>query len=1190
MKSKLYRAKWLGFCAAFLISLLTVTACSSGGGGGGKDDGGVTPPVVTDPTVTVATPAALTVAACDDAPLTGLSREINKIVPLKVARKASALRIHYQRTAGDYSGWGLHFWNLDGSAANTTGIDWATPLVAAGTDAFGPYYDVPLSAETGTIGYIFHKADEKDHGGADQSYVLNGKFEIWRKQGDPTTYETDPATISVPDAEFVRVHYKRFAQDFAGFGLHIWEMTSGKDIDSARLPSGVVIGEWSNPVPFASPMTTGNDAFGVWIDVPVKKYSEGARGFNFLVHKGSDDAGKDGGDRAMTFLQGYEIWLLEGDNSVHYTMPKGDVSPDSAKAYFANRDTILWPHVDGSGEFRLYYSGNADIAVNEGVSGAENSLLLTKFDASTLPSALQEKFKYVLKPYVALKLPTLNDATRKKLLQTQLMLVRSDSSGVLDATQLQLPGAIDDLYATAANAKTYGVTVQNDKPDFQLWAPTAFAAAVCVYDAGNSGSAVSVHAMTRDDASGSWHYQGDAAQLGKYYRYLVDVYVRSENANVRNLVTDPYSVSLSADSQRSWIGVLSNAAVKPDGWDTHTVPALDAPEDLAIYEAHVRDFSAKDQTVPSAHRGKYLAFTDDASDGMQHLMNLQSAGLTMLHLLPVNDIGTIPERDCVNPVIPASAPDSEDQQAAVYAVRDNDCFNWGYDPLHYTAIEGSYATDPSDATVRVKEFRAAIKNLHSKGLRVALDVVYNHTPSSGQDKRSVLDKVVPGYYHRLDSVGNVTNSTCCSNTATEHAMMAKLMIDSVSTLAHEYQIDAFRFDIMGHQPLSVMNELQTAVNASAGRPIYLYGEGWNFGEVANDARFVQATQKNLAGSGIGSFNDRIRDAVRGGGAFDGGNALIQNQGLVNGIFLDDNGSGGGKMLSDLFWVSDIVRLGMAATLKDYSMQVSDGSTKLGNAVDYYGIGAGYTLDPQEVINYVDKHDNQTLFDINGYKLPLTTSMSDRVRVQSLGIASVALAQGVPFFHAGMDILRSKSYDRDSYNSGDHFNAIDWSLTSNNYGVGAPIAEKNQDNYGVIKPRLADTNMKPTLSAAQQTSIAFREWLAIRKSSTLFRLRTGEDVKNRLHLHNTGSTQIPGVIAYSIEGNDYTGAVYNKVAVFINVDKAPHTITVPTLSSGNFALHPVHVGGNDAVVKTASYNNDSGAFTIPARTAAVFVSP
>jgi pullulanase-type alpha-1,6-glucosidase len=613
---------------------------------------------------------------------------------------------------------------------------------------------------------------------------------------------------------------------------------------------------------------------------------------------------------------------------------------------------------------------------------------------------------------------------------------------------------------------------------------------------------------------------------------------------------------------------------------------------MTIYELHVRDFSLSDQSVPADHRGKYLAFTDRDSAGMQHLRGLAIAGLTDVHLLPVFDLASTPELDCVSPVIPAAAPDSDAQQAAINAVRDRDCFNWGYDPLHYTAPEGGYATDPRDGTARVREFRAMVMALHESGLRVGMDVVYNHTSASGQSDKAVLDRIVPGYYHRLSAGGDVERSTCCENTATENLMMGKLMIDSVVTWARQYKIDSFRFDLMGHQPRTTMEALKIAVDAAAGRDVFLIGEGWNFGEVGSGARFVQASQLSLNGSGIGTFTDRARDYVRGGGPFDGGNSLVQNQGFVNGLFYDDNGSGANKTRADLMTAADFVKVGLAGSIRSYSLTTSTNATKTLEALDYNGQPAGYVTDPQEVVNYVENHDNQTLFDINAYKLPLATSRDDRARSQMLAAAINAFSQGVAYFHAGIDTLRSKSMDRNSYNSGDWFNRLDWTYADNNFGVGAPMQSDNGDNWSLIKPRLANPAIKPTSTEIRFATGAFRDLLQIRASSRLFRLRTADEIKQRLKFYNTGSAQEPTVVVGHLDGQGYD-AKFKDVLYFVNVDKVAHTLTLDPEKGKPYALHPVHLGATAAdrrPAQSANYVAATGAFTIPPRSAVVYVVP
>jgi pullulanase len=271
---------------------------------------------------------------------------------------------------------------------------------------------------------------------------------------------------------------------------------------------------------------------------------------------------------------------------------------------------------------------------------------------------------------------------------------------------------------------------------------------------------------------------------GKYYKYAVDVPVNGAAGSggiVRNLVTDPYSISLTTDSKRSYIARLDAPRLKPAGWDS-TPAAADRQEPDrhgGLRAARARLLDQRHQTVPARLRGKYAAFTRAESNGMHHLAALAKSGLTDIHLLPVYDLGSVPETGCAVPK-PAGGPDSDSQQALVKKTAETDCFNWGYDPYHYNAPEGSYATDPADGARRVIEFRQMVDSLHKLGLRVGMDVVYNHTFIAGQNEKSVLDRIVPGYYHRLNATGGIERSTCCDNTATENLMMGKLMIDSVA--------------------------------------------------------------------------------------------------------------------------------------------------------------------------------------------------------------------------------------------------------------------------------------------------------------------------------------------------------------------------------------------------------------------------
>ena len=861
-----------------------------------------------------------------------------------------------------------------------------------------------------------------------------------------------------------------------------------------------------------------------------------------------------------------------------------------ARALWLDGERIKWPGAPAEARYKLYYSAGAAIHASAGspVSGAEGALTLAASDAA-LPPALASRFRYAGSG-VLLAVDSADRGRVPGLLSRQLVLVQEDADGkVLDATGVQLAGALDALFADAERATDLGASVGKGGTTFKLWAPTAQRVAVCTYDSGSS-KPKAIAAMRANPQTGIWSASAKGNLAGRYYKYVVDV-VAPSTGLVRNLVTDPYSVSLTTDSTRSYIADLSDARLAPTGWNKDQAPAtVRAQPDMSIYELHVRDFSINDLSVSQMNRGKYTAFRETGSNGMKHLTALARAGMTDVHLLPVYDIGSVPEKGCVSPVVHGGA-DSDQQQAIVSASAQSDCYNWGYDPYHYSAPEGSYSTDPSDGARRIIEFREMVMALHKAGLRVGMDVVYNHTYRGGQHEKSVLDRIVPGYYHRLNLKGEIEQSTCCFNTATENRMMAKLMIDSAELWTRYYHIDSFRFDLMGHQPRAAMEALQARVDKAAGRHINLIGEGWNFGEVADGARFVQASQLSLNGSGIGTFSDRARDAVRGGGAGDAGQQMIAQQGYINGLVYDVNAGAGLRPVADLLQAADMVRVGLAGTLRSFRMQTYGGEERELQAIVYGGNQpAGYASEPGEAVNYVENHDNQTLYDINAFKLPLATTSAERARVQMLAAAINAFSQGVAYYHAGFDILRSKSLDRNSFESGDWFNRLDWTYQDNYFGTGLPPAADNGKDYALIKPLLANAALKPTPVDIAFARDTFRDLLRIRASSTLFRLRTANDVRQRLHFFNTGPQQVPTVLAARLDGEGYDGAAFRTVAYFINVDKVAQSVIASGEAGKAYRLHPVHAarGAADKRAAEARYDAATGRFTIPPRTAVVFV--
>ena len=875
--------------------------------------------------------------------------------------------------------------------------------------------------------------------------------------------------------------------------------------------------------------------------------------------------------------------------------PGGPVEADltRSEAVWLDRGSIAW-QVGGGADgktFDLVYARSGGIGVAGGeLTGRYRSLRLAAVPGG-LTEAQRERFPH-LSAYPAFRLSRRDRGSVPDVLRGQAVITERDAAGALLAvTGLQSAGALDDLYAARAARATLGPVVSGRRVTLSVWAPTASSVSL---ELGSDRVP-----MRRDDATGVWSASGPASWKGKYYRYIVTAWQPAAGRVVTALVTDPYSVALSANSGRSLIADLADPSLAPPGWRGLRKPAAVPSARAQISELSVRDFSIADATVPAASRGTYAAFTGRSSAGMKHLSALAGAGVTHLHLLPVFDFATIPERraDQRQPPcdLPALPPDSDRQQACVAEVAATDGYNWGYDPLHYTVPEGGYAIRPGGAA-RTAEFRRMVAGVNGAGLRVVMDVVYNHTSAAGTDPHSVLDQIVPGYYQRLNADGTVASSTCCANTAPENAMMGKLVVDSVVTWAKAYKVDGFRFDLMGHHPKAnilavraALDRLTLARDGVDGRNILLYGEGWDFGEVAANARFVQATQANMAGTGVGTFNDRLRDAVRGGGPFD---ADPRIQGFASGLFTDPNGAAvngtADEQRARLLRYHDQIKTGLSGNLADYRFTSTSGATVTGAQIDYNGSPAGYTAAPGEAITYVDAHDNEILFDALAYKLPADTGAADRARMQTVALATTALGQGAGFVTAGSERLRSKSLDRNSFNSGDWFNQISWDCRAGNgFGRGLPPAPDNQDKWPYAKPLLADRALVPDCATTALADARYRELVEVRRSSPVFGLPTLADVQRRLTFPLAGTAEKPGVLTMRLDGRGLDRR-WSSVTVVFNATPAPATQTVPALRGKAVRLHPLLAASADPVIRGATADRATGTLTVPARSVAVYV--
>ncbi|MFD5539872.1 pullulanase-type alpha-1,6-glucosidase [Streptomyces sp. NPDC127079] len=1064
--------------------------------------------------------------------------------------------VHYRRTDGDYADWGLYAW---GDLADGEATTWPAGHPFTGRDAYGAFAYVKLKPGASNVGFLVVDKDGNKDVSADRSIDVTKTGEVWIEQGR-TDVLTEKPTADYPPQDSTKavIHYHRADGNYDGWGLHVWT--------GAANPT-----DWSNPL---KPVKT--DAYGAVFEVPL---TNGATGLSYIIHNGDE---KDlPADQSLDLRSdGHEVWLLNGQEKHLLPQPAGSAAAldlTTSKAVWIDRDTVAWNGVDGAASTQLLYSHDGSIAVKDGTltSDDERWLRLTR---TTLTDAQKAKFPY-LKDYPAWSVDPRDRARVRASLSGQLVASQRAANGaVLAATGVQIAGVLDDVYASASRA-ALGPVFHHGKPTLSVWAPTAQSVALEL-----DGSLKTMH---RDPATGVWSVTGPASWKNKPYRYVVRVWAPAVRKIVTNRVTDPYSVALTANSGRSLVVDLDDRSLAPGGWSTYPKPKAVPLRDAQIQELHVRDFSVADATVPAAHRGTYLAFTDQGSDGAKHLRALARSGTSYVHLLPVFDFATVPEKkaDQATPGCDlASYPaDSDQQQACVAKTAATDAYNWGYDPYHFTVPEGSYATDP-DGTARTVQFRRMVKSLNQDGLRVVMDVVYNHTAAAGQADTSVLDRIVPGYYQRLLADGSVATSTCCSNTAPENAMMGKLVVDSIVTWAKEYKVDGFRFDLMGHHPKANILAVRKALDALTpkkdgvdGKKIILYGEGWNFGEVADDARFVQATQKNMAGTGIATFSDRARDAVRGGSPFDGDPGV---QGFASGLYTDPNSSAANgteaEQKARLLHYQDLIKVGLTGNLAKYRFTDDDGKQVTGAEVDYNGSPAGYADAPGDALAYVDAHDNESLFDALTYKLPKDTSASDRARMQVLAMATAALSQGPSLSQAGTDLLRSKSLDRNSFDSGDWFNAIHWNCADGNgFGRGLPPAADNESKWPYAKPLL--TSVRVGCGQIRGTSAAYRDLLRIRTTESVFSLDTAGQVQSKLSFPLSGKDETPGVITMEL----------GDLVVVFNATPGQQEQRVAALAGTRYRLHPVQASGADFVVKNASYARKTGTFSVPGRTVAVF---
>ncbi|TGE21391.1 type I pullulanase [Hymenobacter aquaticus] len=506
-----------------------------------------------------------------------------------------------------------------------------------------------------------------------------------------------------------------------------------------------------------------------------------------------------------------------------------------------------------------------------------------------------------------------------------------------------------------------GLTFVRGQATLRVWAPTAEALQLKLYAEGTGGAPVATYAMQKS-TGGTWVYQLPARPPGRFY--VVQATIGGKQMAE---VPDPYVHAVGLNGLRG--ALLDPATASPAAWPDDRRPELKQATDIVIGEAHVRDLSMHPQSG-IAHKGKFLGLTETGTHGPEGvstgLAHVQELGITHLHLLPTNDFASVDESRL-----------------------EENRYNWGYDPLHYSVPEGSYSTDPADPAARIRELKQLVQTLHRRELRLVLDVVYNHTADAA---RSSFDQLVPGYYYRQKPDGTYSDATACGNeVASERTMVRKLIVESVAYWAREYHVDGFRFDLMGVLDLRTMRAVRVALD-EIDHSIFVYGEGWTAGSspLPETERAVKANILKL--DRVAAFGDELRDGVK------GHYARQTEPGFAS-------GQPG---------LEESVKFGIVGATQHPQLDYAK--------VNYSK--APWATEPGQAINYVACHDDRVLWD----KLTVANpgaSEEELLRMDVLSNTIVFTSQGVPFLPVGDEFLRTKGGSHNSYNLPDNVNQLDW---------------------------------------------------------------------------------------------------------------------------------------------------------------------
>ena len=792
-----------------------------------------------------------------------------------------------------------------------------------------------------------------------------------------------PANAALPDSVTLTVHYHRDANDYTNWNLYLWKNVDGNG-DKEVSAGGFDLATDGDFGAVATATVTGMKTFK-----DLGFILRNANSWSATDREGSSCSG--GGDFFAPGLDAgsSEIWMVQGDCTIYTSRP--EVGPHIASATIDDFNKIT---VTLNQPFTIVGSGNQGFTLTGGIN-------------VTSVAATGRATRVVLTTDANLVIGTAYTLTHTSLSQY----MSSFGSKALTI------GALYD--SPGFNAAYYydgplGVDYSAAETTIRVWAPTASNVKLLTYE---NQDVTNADAMRSDMTGGGtqnkgvWSITIPNDQAGLVYGFLVHVNGVDVYAN------DPYARASTPNSGHSV--VVDLAASNPAGFTTETKPAFTGnPTDAIIYETHVRDFSyGATSGIPTAHKGKYLAFTDTGTSYSWNTTAVNpktkkkvvtkhktKTGIDLIKALGVTHVELQPVYD--------------------YASGGNEStpdYNWGYDPVNYNVPEGAYATSVASPSRRINELKQAVQAMHANGLRVMMDVVYNHVYAASNFS---FQQIVPGYFFRTDAKGALLNGTGCGNeVASERPMVSRFIVDSVKYWATEYHMDGFRFDLMGILDINTMNTIRTELN-KIDPTILMIGEGWNMGSLDSTKRASQANIQQMPG--ISVFNDQIRNGIK------GSEYPSKAPGFINGNLR----------------VVDNVKEGIVGNT-DYSDMLVPNFT---------------TSAPGQSVNYVESHDNLSFADNLTANLPKATP-AVKTALNKLGGSIALLAQGLPFMQEGQQFERTKQGDSNSYKSSDLINDVDYKLNDTNASTAAYYA-------GIIAIRKAHPAFRLTTAADIKTRLSF----------------------------------------------------------------------------------------------------------------------